>query len=382
MRISGLLLQKGVAADLTIYDIACCMCRSNIDKPSQLEVLCAQAATLAKKIKGNVKRKDLNTTTTSQRSEALSPLVSSRPASPTENMTETALHPSQQPHEIRLTPFGTVSHQHKAYSESEERKLDDEDDARPSLHRMTISTASPSAPTSALTSALRQQQQQQQHPSITIQPPATLRRSNSLELVLRRSISYEDFRPVKVKKQGFGIASINMNNSIDHVDEEDEEEDDDEDENRHIHRMMKDDEQSNKPPTASRLPSNSSLNHPPNAAHSMKHRSPNQHQMNGEVYKVGDVYHHNGLTHAENNKADRWTDEQYSQLFFSCLNGLMDSHIERLVQQKKNQKNGSGSINEQNKTMAAPSTSAPNGHCSVKGLHSSLMSTSSAMRGV
>ena len=56
MRISGMMLQKGVAAGLTLYDIAVLMCRSNIDKPSQLEVLCAQAATLARGIRDKVQR--------------------------------------------------------------------------------------------------------------------------------------------------------------------------------------------------------------------------------------------------------------------------------------------------------------------------------------
>ena len=50
MRISGMLLQKGVSADLTMYEIGSLSCRQNIDTPSQLEVLCAQAATRARSI--------------------------------------------------------------------------------------------------------------------------------------------------------------------------------------------------------------------------------------------------------------------------------------------------------------------------------------------
>ena len=56
MRISGMLLQKGVAADLTMYEIGSLICRQNIDTPSQLEVLCAQAATLARSIRDKVRR--------------------------------------------------------------------------------------------------------------------------------------------------------------------------------------------------------------------------------------------------------------------------------------------------------------------------------------
>ena len=42
-RITGRLLQKGIRAGLTLYQIGCILTRHDIDLPSQLEVLCAQA---------------------------------------------------------------------------------------------------------------------------------------------------------------------------------------------------------------------------------------------------------------------------------------------------------------------------------------------------
>lgn len=47
LRIATFFLQKGAAADLTLFDIACMMSRDENEKPSTLEVVFAQAKTLA-----------------------------------------------------------------------------------------------------------------------------------------------------------------------------------------------------------------------------------------------------------------------------------------------------------------------------------------------
>ena len=55
MRITGLLLQEGVRAGLTLYEIGSIMTREDIDKPSTLEVMCSQARFLAHTAKQNVR---------------------------------------------------------------------------------------------------------------------------------------------------------------------------------------------------------------------------------------------------------------------------------------------------------------------------------------
>eukprot|EP01083_Nonionella_stella_P084411 233658_1 len=47
IRISGKFLQHAVAAGLTLYEIAMIISRSKLDKPSQLEIMCAQAEAMA-----------------------------------------------------------------------------------------------------------------------------------------------------------------------------------------------------------------------------------------------------------------------------------------------------------------------------------------------
>merc|ERR1711988_598544 len=59
LRIATCFLQKGAAADLSLYDIASMMSRDEYEKPSALEVVFAQAKTLAegKRRGGNPKRR-------------------------------------------------------------------------------------------------------------------------------------------------------------------------------------------------------------------------------------------------------------------------------------------------------------------------------------
>merc|ERR1711998_569771 len=49
LRVATRFLQKGAAADLTLYEIASLMSRDQPDKPSALEIVFAQAKTLAEK---------------------------------------------------------------------------------------------------------------------------------------------------------------------------------------------------------------------------------------------------------------------------------------------------------------------------------------------
>jgi hypothetical protein len=56
MRISGMLLKKGIAAGLTLYQIASIITRSNLDQPSQLEIICYQATEIARSVRSNVRR--------------------------------------------------------------------------------------------------------------------------------------------------------------------------------------------------------------------------------------------------------------------------------------------------------------------------------------
>jgi hypothetical protein len=59
LRIATCFLQKGAAADLSLFDIACMMSRDEYEKPSVLEIVFAQAKTLAegKRRGGNPKRR-------------------------------------------------------------------------------------------------------------------------------------------------------------------------------------------------------------------------------------------------------------------------------------------------------------------------------------
>eukprot|EP01006_Ploeotia_vitrea_P037286 TRINITY_DN66112_c9_g4_i2.p1 TRINITY_DN66112_c9_g4~~TRINITY_DN66112_c9_g4_i2.p1 ORF type:complete len:710 (+),score=349.58 TRINITY_DN66112_c9_g4_i2:249-2378(+) len=52
MRICNTLLKKGVKAGLNLYEIASILCRSDLDEPSQLEIICAQATALMKRRRG------------------------------------------------------------------------------------------------------------------------------------------------------------------------------------------------------------------------------------------------------------------------------------------------------------------------------------------
>ena len=305
MRISGMLLQKGVAAGLTLYDIASLICRQTIDKPSHLEVLCAQATTLARGIRDNVKRPAPSDGRHAHRRDA----ARSTPTSPTDvtdgDSSDSQDSPPQSadfssPSATDLPPYSASSSLSRALQlsrakEPDECKVDDEADD--SLRSPSPSARSPpSIPPLSLPSPL--------HKSLPRDIPgprpafaASLPRSNSLELILRRSISYDDFRGVRVAKAGFQVASI----TTAAVQEGREEEEGSEE---------GDSGGDGQPKFAS----------PPST----------KFNAGAEAYKVDGVFHHAG-----HERKSAWSVEEQSQLFFSCLSGLIDSALERVKAQKK-----------------------------------------------
>ena len=313
MRISGMLLQKGVQAGLTLYDIASLICRSNIDKPSHLEVLCAQATTLARGIKDNVERrgpveggrqrvdrhamKSVPTSPTdvteSDSSEQDSPPQSADFSSP--SVTERAV-----PHTApsNLTRMLQLDRGSRA-KEADECKVDDEDDVLGmSSHSSVVSPSD--IPSLSLPSPLHKTLPQPipaSRPSFT----TTLTRSNSLDLILRRSISYDDFRGVKVAKAGFQVSSITTAAVMEHSDEEGEGSEEGDSGGHDSHHKW------SSPPPFTKF------------------------SAGAEAYKVDGVFHHAG----HNERKSVWSVEEQSQLFFSCLSGLIDSTLERVKAQKK-----------------------------------------------
>ena len=204
----------------------------------------------------------------------------------------------------------------------EERKVDDEHDqltaraplVQPSLlSRSVIVTPSlvnqPSRPC-AVPQSLPQ-------PIPTASPRPTLTRSNSLDLILRRSISYDDFRAVKVNKQGFSTNTITTFSVSEResANSSDESESDD----RSPRTASSSSSSFITPPT--QPISNSKLGSPPSLS-----------LHDGMAYRVGGVFH---LAGEREGRKDVWTSEEQSRLFFSCLSGLMDSAIERIAVQHK-----------------------------------------------
>ena len=362
MRISGMLLQKGVAADLTMYEIGCLICRQNIDTPSQLEVLCAQAATLARSIRDKVRRGESGVTSRSgwkrrtgfqrdERSGSVLSVIHSQPPSPApttegegESSSDSQDSPPQSadsahspPHSLTFSPSLSMSRatvdfkpatlgssslaralKQQNKKEPDECK-DDEDD-----HRTTpapfVQPAAPSRSIIVSSSLVSQTSPQSDVPKSLPQPipnasspkRPSLTRSNSLDLILRRSISYDDFRAVKVNKQGFSTNTITTftvseresGNSSDGESESDD----------------------TSPRTAS------FASPPTQPASSGKLGSPPSLSLHdGLVYRVGGVLH---LAGEREGRKDVWTSEEQSRLFFSCLSGLMDSAIERIASQK------------------------------------------------
>ena len=322
MRISGLLLQKGVAAGLTLYDIASLICRANIDKPSHLEVLCAQATTLARGIKDNVKRRESTVEGKKSRRTSDRDAVKSVPTSPAavteSDSSDNADSPPQSadfssPSQTEtaggsLIPSSSLTrmlqlHRGGQHKEPDECKVDDEDsDACSVLSTSPFIPRSP-IPDLSLSSPLHQSLPQP-IPSSSTRPSfsPSLTRSNSLDLILRRSISYDDFRGVKVAKAGFNMSSITTA-VVEHSEEEDGSEEGDsasgDAHQHHTHHKF------SSPPT-SKL-----------------------HRGGVDAYKADNVYHHAG-----GERKVVWSREEQSQLFFSCLSGLMDSALERVKAQK------------------------------------------------
>ena len=365
MRISGMLLQKGVAADLTLYEIGCLTCRQNIDTPSQLEVLCAQAATLARSIKDKVRRGESGVVSRSgwkrrtnfQRDErrgSVLAVIHSQPSSPApttegESSSDSQDSPPQSadsehspPQSLAFSPSLSMSRaavhvkpltvgssslaralkQQSRKEKEEERKPDDEDEdaaplaplAQPSLLSRSVNVSSSVCQSSRPSEMMKTLPQP--IPTASSNRPS-LTRSNSLDLILRRSISYDDFRAVRVNKQGFSTNSITTQT----VSERDGGSGSDDSEG---------DESS--PPTSS---SSSSFSSPPSqpVSNSSKFGSPPSLSLHdGLVYRVGGVLH---LAGEREGRKDVWTSEEQSRLFFSCLSGLMDSAIERIAAQKK-----------------------------------------------
>ena len=330
MRISGMLLQKGVAADLTLYDIASLICRTTIDKPSHLEVLCAQATTLARGIKDNVKRRDSSSDSKKPRRSLVREAVKSVPTSPTA-VTESDNSDNQDspPQSAEFSSPSVTAHSsgvlvpssnlsrmlqlnrtaQATAKEADECKVEEDDDDLPSSVVSPSTSFShcspPSIPDLSLSSPLEPLRATLPQAIPAGRPAgASLTRSNSLDLILRRSISYDDFRGVKVAKAGFPMASITTSSVQEHSDEEEGSEEGD--------------SASSESQTQSH---GSRFSSPPSSAHPQPKRS-----AGVEAYKADGVYHHAGA--AERKSA--WSSEEQSQLFFKCLSGLMDSAIERL----------------------------------------------------
>ena len=377
MRISGMLLQKGVAADLTMYEIGGLICRQNIDTPSQLEILCAQAATLARGIKDKVGRGESSATsrggwkrrTGFQRDErrgSVLDVIHSQPASPApttegESSSDSQDSPPQsgdsgrsssqsldfspklsmgkatvqfKPPCIEASSLARALKQQgrKDRTNEEERKVADEDNA-PTRSTPLIQPAllSRSAVVSVSSSLCDFPSQTCEVPKSLPQPipraveRPSLKRSNSLDLILRRSISYDDFRAVKVNKQGFSTNTITTFT----VSERDGGNSSDDSDG---------DERSPPDSTASSSSSSSSASAsfaspPTQPTSSGKLGSPPSLSLHdGLVYRVGGVLHLAG--ERGEGKKDAWTVEEQSRLFFSCLSGLMDSAIERIASQK------------------------------------------------
>jgi hypothetical protein len=294
MRISGMLLQKGVAADLTLYDIASLICRKDIDKPSQLEVLCAQATTMARGVKSNVARRaTIKSTPTSPAAVTESDSSSDSQDSPPQSADFSSptvggfSSPSIGPSSSLTCMLQQNRHGKK---EEDEHKEDDEDPILAPPPCISRSSLNSHIPDLTLPSAL--------HATAPRPIPGpSLSRSNSLDLILHRSLSYDDFRAVKVAKAGFHMSSITTQALS-------EEEDSDEDDRDRGEKRI------SSPPSS----------HPPRGGDKVS---------GSGVYQVDGVYHHAG-----HEKKSVWTSEEQSQLFFSCLSGLMDSAIERLKSNK------------------------------------------------
>ena len=365
MRISGMLLQKGVAANLTLYEIGCLTCRQNIDTPSQLEVLCAQAATLARSIRDKVRRGESGVTgrsgwkrrTNFQRDERRGSVLSvihSQPSSPApttegesssdsqDSPPESAESEHSPPKSLTFSPTLSMGRaivpfkppttgssflsralkQQSRKEKAEECKVDDEDVRappapliQPSILSRSVDVSSapalqPSRPSDVLKS------QPQPIPAASSDRP-TLTRSNSLDLILRRSISYDDFRAVKVNKGGFSTNSITTQTVAEREsgNSSDESESDESSVSSSTSSFAS-------PPT--QPTSSSKLGSPPSLS-----------LHDGLVYRVGGVLH---LAGEREGRKDVWTSEEQSRLFFSCLSGLMDSAIERIASQKKSVK--------------------------------------------
>ena len=333
MRISGLLLQKGVAAGLTLYDIASFICRKNIDQPSHLEVLCAQATTLARGIKDNVRRGGGSTLDGAKKGrrgdrDAFKSVPTSPTAVTESDSSDSADSPPQSadfssPSQTEasggsLVPSSSLARmlqlrRNSQQKEPDECKVDDDDDDPSSVvlsPSSSIITRSPMADLS-LPSPLHQSLPKPIPPaSSSFSRPSfspSLTRSNSLDLILRRSISYDDFRGVKVAKAGFNMSSITTT-VAEHTEEDEGEEGD----------------------SSGGGGSGGESHHQP---HHHKFSSPPSSKLHKgavDAYKADSVYHHSG-----GERKVAWSGEEQSQLFFSCLSGLMDSALERLKAQKK-----------------------------------------------
>ena len=391
MRISGMLLQKGVAADLTLYEIGCLTCRQNIDTPSQLEVLCSQAATLARSIRDKVRRGESGVTNRSgwkrrtnfQRDERRGSVLSvihSQPSSPTpttegESSSDSQDSPPQsadsehspsqsltfsptlslgraavhfKPPSIGASSLSRALKQQTGKERAAEpRKVDDDEDdscapptplAQPSmLSRSAVISSSlanqPSRPSEMLTS------QPQPIPDAPLHRPA-LTRSNSLDLILRRSISYDDFRAVKVNKQGFSTNSITTH-TVSERESGNSSDDSEGDES-----------------SASTSATSSFASPPTQPTSSNKLGSPPSLSLHdGLVFRVGGVLH---LADEREGRKDVWTSEEQSKLFFSCLSGLIDSAIERIASQKKGKPvKENGKPTDHSQTASEPNTPLP-----------------------
>jgi len=406
MKISNLWLRKGVENDLTLFEIASLICRSNIDKPSQLEILCAQAATLARSIKDNVKRRnsrdrgnirtqqnkiidtspriktihnnnngndsDLENESTSNIS-----LLTSAPTSPVNSLSDSLTIKSSHneneitPHSSPLSRLLALSARNKSKLNGEicleECKIDQSANQKENnkilATTQTSAAHSPSLLSSSLSSALSRNlaavKSNTLPPThhgktsinpvsvnVSVIPPAitaiqsdkpTLTRSSSLDLILRRSISFDNFRAVKVKKSGFGTAQITMMGATTEVSDEDT--DTDIDSNNSENENENDSNDENHSPTqtsANHHHTNSNSNSSNNGSLKSRATSSAHHsQLNGAAYQVGRVIHMNG----ESRKLNGWNDESMAQLFFSCLSGLMDTQIQRIKANKEKLKN-------------------------------------------
>jgi hypothetical protein len=275
MRISSILLQKGISAGLTLFQIALIMCRNQLEQPSDLEIMCAQAQAIARqKVLGRKfssfrKKRDSKFKNqlpqSSPQTSALSP--------PQNNIESLSLDSDSSSSSVK--PSNIAASSTMPISTKAARTVTFETIADPSDSTASLSNSEPiNKRNSVLGSKVADS-------------------SEVNDLALRRSISHHDFRGFKVSERGFGLSNLvsqskkktKARNGCKHLDDD---------------------------PDAEII-----FNNP-----AKLHNTVSNDNLSGEIHEF-------------KANSTKLTEEEQNEIFFSCLSSLIDTSIERILAKEK-----------------------------------------------